>query len=56
MKYSLKIKEVVNKLCNNDVTKFEILDDYDCLKPIFENLVYGLAATEIIYNSIKFHI
>jgi len=37
-------------LYNSEVIKSEITDDYERLKHILENQVYGLAPTEIIYK------
>lgn len=50
MKSGLYITEVVKRLYNSEVIKSEIPDDYDRLKHILENQVYGLAPTEIIYR------
>lgn len=50
MKSGLYITEVVKKLYNSEVIKSEIPDDYERLKHILENQVYGLAPTEIIYR------
>lgn len=44
------INEIVKRLYNSEVIKSEIPDDYDRLKHILENQVYGLAPTEIIYR------
>jgi type II restriction enzyme len=50
MKSGLYITEVVKRLYNSEVIKSEFPDDYDRLKHILENQVYGLAPTEIIYR------
>lgn len=50
MKSGLYITEIVKRLYNSEVIKSEIPDDYDRLKHILENQVYGLAPTEIIYR------
>lgn len=50
MKSGLYITEVVKRLYNSEVIKGEISNDFDRLKHILENQVYGLAPTEIIYR------
>ena len=50
MKSGLYITEIVKRLYNSEVIKSEIPNDYDRLKHILENQVYGLAPTEIIYR------
>lgn len=50
MKSGLYITEIVKRLYNSEVIKTEIPDDYDRLKHILENQVYGLGPTEIIYR------
>ena len=50
MKSGLYIAEIVKRLYNNEVMKNEIPDDQDRLRWIFEEQVYGLAPTEIIYR------
>ncbi len=50
MKSGLYIIEIVKRLYNSEVIKAENSDDYDRLKYILENQVYGLASKEIIYR------
>lgn len=50
MKSGLYITEIVKRLYNSDVIMDEYPDDYDRLKHILENQVYGLAPTQIIYD------
>ena len=50
MKSGLYITEVVKRLYNSEVIKSEYPNEYDRLKHILENQVYGLAPTEIIYR------
>ncbi|MGH2082504.1 hypothetical protein [Aerococcus urinaeequi] len=50
MKSGMYITEVVKRLYNSEVIKSEIPDNYNRLKRILENQVYGLAPTEIIYR------
>ena len=50
MKSGLYITEIVKRLFNSEKMKAELPDDQDRLAYIFENQVYGLAPTEIIYR------
>ncbi len=50
MKSGLYITEIVKRLYNGDGLKAEFPDGKERLKHIFENQVYGLAPTEIIYK------
>ena len=49
MKSGLYITEIVKRLFQNQVHKDKFPDEEERLKWIFENQVYGLAPTEIIY-------
>lgn len=48
MKSGLYITEIVKKLFNN--TRHQYNSDFDCLKHILENQVYGLAPTGVLYG------
>ncbi len=50
MKSGLYITEIVKRLYNSDGLKAKFPNGNDRLKHIFENQVYGLAPTEIIYK------
>ena len=50
MKSGLYITEIVKRLYQSRVLKEKFPDKNDRLKHIFENQVYGLAPTEIIYK------
>lgn len=54
MKSGLYIAEIVKRLFNSDGMKKAFPDETQRLRNIFENQVYGLAPTEIIYQ-IAFH-
>ncbi len=56
MKSGLYITEIVKRLFNSPKMKEDIPDDTERLRYIFENQVYGLAPTEIIYNIAKSYI
>lgn len=50
MKSGLYIAEIVKRLYNSEKMKEWLPDDEERLRHIFENQVYGLAPTEIIYR------
>lgn len=50
MKSGLYITEVVKRLFNSEKMREEIPDDGERLRHIFENQVFGIAPTEIIYQ------
>lgn len=50
MKSGLYIAEIVKRLFNSDGMKQAFPDETQRLQHIFENQVYGLAPTEIIYQ------
>ena len=50
MKSGLYIAEIVKRLFNSDGMKQAFPDEQQRLRHIFENQVYGLAPTEIIYQ------
>lgn len=56
MKSGLYITEIVKRLFNSPKMKEAIPNDNERLRYIFENQVYGLAPTEIIYNIAKSYI
>jgi hypothetical protein len=51
MKSGLYITEIVKKLFNN--TRQRYSSDFDCVKHILENQVYGLAPTSVLYDITK---